>query len=223
MVKNDIVIIGGSSEIAIEFQKICLNKKLKFIVFTRNIDSIINKNIKIFNYLNDSDEIIKNIKILSNVIIIFFNGALYENRPKKYPSKIEKKNTKLINYEIPINLTKKINNDLQNIDKFVYISSMAAVKFRNKNYIYGRYKKQLENDIKNLDLPSYLIIRFGKVFTKMSDGHKTPPFTLTATEAANSLFSKLNKTGIKYGNIGLFVISIVIKFTPKKIIDFLKI
>ena len=223
MVKNDIVIIGGSSEIAIEFQKICLNKKLKFIVFTRNIDSINNKNIKIFNYLNDSDEIIKNIKTLSNVIIIFFNGALYENRPKKYPSKIEKKNTKLINYEIPINLTKKINNDLQNIDKFVYISSMAAVKLRNKNYIYGRYKKQLENDVKNLDLPSYLIIRFGKVFTKMSDGHKTPPFTLTATEAANSLFAKLNKTGIKYGNIGLFVISIVIKFTPKKIIDFLKI
>jgi hypothetical protein len=37
----------------------------------------------------------------------------------------------------------------------------------------------------DLNLSSYLIMRFGKVLTKMSEGHKNQPFTLS------------NKKGVK--------------------------
>jgi len=224
VVKNTLVLVGSSSEIATELQKICLDKNIDCISFTRNKKVTDNFNvIEINNYINDSDVIIEKLKTLSNIIIIFFNGALYENRPVKFPSKIEEDYTKLINYDIPIQLTKKISTELNNINKYVYLSSMSVVKLREKNYIYGNCKRSLENDVKKMGLPSILIIRFGKVFTKMSEGHKTPPFSLTPLKAAETILKNLNKSNVKYGNIGLFIIALIIKITPKKIIDLFKI
>lgn len=222
MVNKNIAIIGGSSEIAIAFKKLCIDQGINCLVFTRKL---INNSsyIKINDYLKESDEIIKNLMNLKNLKIIFFNGALYENRPIKFPTEQEIALTKLINYEIPIELTKKINKELKNIEKYVYISSMAAVKLREKNYIYGNFKKILEIDIKSLGLPSYLILRFGKVFTRMSEGHKTPPFSMTSVQAANAILKNLNKENIQYGNLGLLVISLIIKITPSKVISLLKI
>jgi len=222
VVKNNIVIIGGSSEIAIEFKKLCKDQDINCLVFTRKLSEN-SSFIKINDYLKESDKIIKNLMDLKNLTIIFFNGALYENRPIKFPTEQEIALTKLINYEIPIELTKKINKELKNIKKYVYISSMAAVKLREKNYIYGNFKKQLENDVKSLSLPSYLIFRFGKVFTRMSEGHKTPPFSMTSVQAANAILKNLNKENFRYGNLGLSVVSFIIKITPSKVINLLKI
>ena len=95
---------------------------------------------------------------------------------------------------------------------------MAAVKPRYKNYIYGLSKRKLEEGIKYLDLPSYLIIRYGKVITKMSEDHKNPPFTLTVNDAASYLYKNINKTGIQYPKLGLKILSIVIKLLPGRII-----
>jgi len=222
MVNNNIAIIGGSSEIAIEFKKLCKDQDINCLVFTRKLSEN-SSFIKINDYLKESDKIIKNLMDLKNLTIIFFNGALYENRPIKFPTEQEIALTKLINYEIPIELTKKINKELKNIKKYVYISSIAAVKLREKNYIYGNFKKQLENDVKSLSLPSYLIFRFGKVFTRMSEGHKTPPFSMTSVQAANAILKNLNKENIRYGNLGLSVVSFIIKITPSKVINLLKI
>lgn len=222
MVNKNIAIIGGSSEIAIAFKKLCIDQGINCLVFSRKLSDN-SSYIKINDYLKESDEIIKNLMNLKNLTIIFFNGALYENRPIKFPTEQEIALTKLINYEIPIELTKKINKELKNIEKYVYISSMAAVKLREKNYIYGNFKKKLEIDIKSLRLPSYLIFRFGKVFTRMSDGHKTPPFSMTSVQAANAILKNLNKENIQYGNLGLLVVSLIIKITPSKIISLLKI
>ena len=37
-----------------------------------------------------------------------------------------------------------------NVKKFIFISSMAAVKPRNKNYIYGLSKKTLEESVRGV-------------------------------------------------------------------------
>ena len=39
---------------------------------------------------------------------------------------------------------------------------MAAIKPREKNYIYGENKRKLELSVKSLKFNNYLIFRFGK-------------------------------------------------------------
>ena len=216
---DNIVIFGGSSEIAIELNNILSSKNHKnFTISRRNSSHKDSDSLIVNNYLEDYAKIKHEIEKLSNVIVVFFNGHLSENRDQYSPNLKEIIKTDEINFTIPYYLSLNLNNDLSNIKKFVYISSMAAVKPRYKNYIYGLSKRKLEEGIKYLDLPSYLIIRYGKVITKMSEDHKNPPFTLTVNDAANYLYKNINKTGIQYPKLGLKILSIVIKLLPGRII-----
>tara|TARA_B100001741_G_scaffold48813_1_gene36754 strand:- start:524 stop:1195 length:672 start_codon:yes stop_codon:yes gene_type:complete len=217
--QDNIVIFGGSSEIAIELNNILSSKNHKnFTISRRNSSHKDSDSLIVNNYLEDYAKIKREIEKLSNVIVVFFNGHLSENRDQYSPNLKEIIKTDEINFTIPYYLSLNLNNDLSNIKKFVYISSMAAVKPRYKNYIYGLSKRKLEEGIKYLDLPSYLIIRYGKVITKMSEDHKNPPFTLTVNDAANYLYKNINKTGIQYPKLGLKILSIVIKLLPGRII-----
>lgn len=216
---DNILIFGGSSEIAIELNNILSSKNHKnFTISRRNSSHKDSDSLIVNNYLEDYAKIKHEIEKLSNVIVVFFNGHLSENRDQYSPNLKEIIKTDEINFTIPYYLSLNLNNDLSNIKKFVYISSMAAVKPRYKNYIYGLSKRKLEEGIKYLDLPSYLIIRYGKVITKMSEDHKNPPFTLTVNDAANYLYKNINKTGIQYPKLGLKILSIVIKLLPGRII-----
>tara|TARA_B100000965_G_C19570270_1_gene748772 strand:- start:963 stop:1634 length:672 start_codon:yes stop_codon:yes gene_type:complete len=216
---DNIVIFGGSSEIATELNNILSSKNHKnFTISRRNSSHKDSDSLIVNNYLEDYAKIKREIEKLSNVIVVFFNGHLSENRDQYSPNLKEIIKTDEINFTIPYYLSLNLNNDLSNIKKFVYISSMAAVKPRYKNYIYGLSKRKLEEGIKYLDLPSYLIIRYGKVITKMSEDHKNPPFTLTVNDAANYLYKNINKTGIQYPKLGLKILSIVIKLLPGRII-----
>ena len=221
MVNSTFVIFGASSEIAIEFAKICQNNNHNVLLLSKNkLNQFKNFNyIQVNDYLKDYESIKKQVSSLRNATVIFFNGALYENRPLQTPSFEEINLTSYINFEIPYSLCKKLHNELNNINKFVFLSSMAAVKLRYKNYIYGQKKRDLENEIQKLNLHSYLIIRFGKVHTKMSEGHKTPPFSLEPSKAAEIIYKKLNKNHLIYANFGLKIISILIKLTPVKLLN----
>ena len=217
--QDNIVIFGGSSEIAIELNNILSSKNHKnFTISRRNSSHKDSDSLIVNNYLEDYAKIKREIEKLSNVIVVFFNGHLSENRDQYSPNLKEIIKTDEINFTIPYYLSLNLNNDLSNIKKFVYISSMAAVKPRYKNYIYGLSKRKLEEGIKYLELPSYLIIRYGKVITKMSEDHKNPPFTLTVNDAASYLYKNINKTGIQYPKLGLKILSIVIKLLPGRII-----
>ena len=217
--QDNIVIFGGSSEIAIELNNILSSKNHKnFTISRRNSSHKDSDSLIVNNYLEDYAKIKHEIEKLSNVIVVFFNGHLSENRDQYSPNLKEIIKTDEINFTIPYYLSLNLNNDLSNIKKFVYISSMAAVKPRYKNYIYGLSKRKLEEGIKYLDLPSYLIIRYGKVITKMSEDHKNPPFTLTVNDAANYLYKNINKTGIQYPKLGLKILSLIIKVLPGRII-----
>ena len=225
MGKKTYVLIGASSEISLQFIKLCKIKNKDLLLISRisqpqfqNLNQLLIK-----DYLKDKNLIFNKIKELNECIVIFFNGALYENRPVQYPSLKEIKKTEKINFEIPYELTVKLNKECENIKKYVYISSIAAAKLRYKNYIYGSNKKKLENKINEMDLSSFLIIRFGKVFTRMSEGHKTPPFSVSPKIAAELIFKNLGKEGLVYPKLGLKVISMILKVTPSFIIRFLKI
>ncbi len=219
MVDKTLVLIGASSEIGVKFYELCNEVNIKTFSISRHYKTVDKKQgLKVEDYLGDYKLIKKELKKLKNVTVIFFNGALYENRPEKFPSDEEIFLTKIINYEIPLELTKKLSFELQNIEKFIFISSMAAVKLRYKNFIYGGYKRELEQSVKSLSLNSYLFIRFGKVFTKMSEGHRTPPFSMTSKTAAKVILKNLTKTKIIYGNRGLYFISKILIMIPQKIL-----
>lgn len=221
MVKKSFIIFGASSEIALSFKQLCLKDGHTTLSITQNnnFDSLDSSIIKVKNYIDDFKAIKVKLQDYENIHIIFFNGALYENRPIQFPSEEQIKMTEYINYTIPLELTKKLNAQIPGIQKFIYISSMAAVKYRYKNYIYGQNKRKLEKSIQDLNLNSYLIMRFGKVLTKMSEGHKNPPFTLSNTKAAKLLIKKIKYQGLVYPNFGLFVISVLLTLTPKRVIN----
>ena len=69
-----------------------------------------------------------------------------ENRPLQSPDLEEINNTININFVIPYILTEKIISKA-NYKKLIYISTVAAIKPRYKNYIYGLSKKMLESSI----------------------------------------------------------------------------
>ena len=134
---NNIVIIGADSEIAKDFIKIALENSDNILSISRNNEI---SDIKIDDYLLNTKEIVNKIKKIDRPIVIFFNGFLAENRPVKFPTEEEIFKTEKINLLIPYLLTREIKKEI-NIKKFIYMSSIAAVKPRKKNYIYGLAKK----------------------------------------------------------------------------------
>ena len=224
MVKKDIVIIGSSSEIAAEFIKICVKNSENVISISRSSNVSIEgiQHTQINDYLDDYENIRTIIKKLSNPIIIFFNGFLAENRMHQFPTDEEIAQTDEVNFVIPYTLSQKLNTESNNISKYIYISTMAAIKPRYKNYIYGLSKRKLEESVKYINLPSVLIVRYGKVETKMSNEHKNPPFTLSSEKAASILYTSLDSTGTKYACFGLLCLGKIIKILPMQLIRKIK-
>ena len=217
----NIAIIGSSSEIAQQFVRHINTEEVNtyFVTSNRYHSNENTKTLVIKDYLDEKNTISDYIKDLECSIVIFFNGYLAENRPIRFPTEIEINTTFKINYLIPIELTKLINKESKKVPKFIYISSMAAVRPRFKNYIYGLCKSNLEKSVTNLELSEYLIIRFGKVKTKMSKNHKNPPSTISAEKAGKIISNKLEDNGLVHANNNLFIISKIIKLLPKKIIE----
>jgi short-subunit dehydrogenase len=217
----NIAIIGSSSEIAQQFVRHVNTEEVNtyFVTSNKYHSNENTKTLVIKDYLDEKNTISDYIKDLECSIVIFFNGYLAENRPIRFPTEKEINTTFKINYLIPIELTKLINKESKKVPKFIYISSMAAVRPRFKNYIYGLCKSNLEKSIIDLELSEYLIIRFGKVKTKMSKNHKNPPSTISAEKAGRIISNKLEDNGLVYANFNLFIISKIIKLLPKKIIE----
>ena len=216
---NNLVLIGASSEIA---EKLILqNKSSDFNIFGITSKDIEGNFLKVNDYIDESQKIIEYIKEIKDPTIIFFNGYLKENRDKYFPNDLEIKDTLYINFLLPYLLTLDICKNIY-FKKLVYISSIAAVKPRYKNYIYGISKKSLENSIKNLNKKNTLAIRFGKVQTKMSAEHKDPPFTISANQAADVVIQNLHKEGIIYSSFGIHFMAMVIKLLPIKFINYIE-
>lgn len=211
------ILIGSSSELADSFTKEISNENIYCI--SRHPKDNPNNNLIIEDYLKNLNEIVEFCKNVQDPIIIFFNGFLSENRPMYTPNSEEIVNTFEINYLIPFKITKKIKEQNLKIKKFVYISSFAAVKLRYKNFNYGSAKKLLEESINSLDLENFLILRFGKINTKMSNNHSSSIFDLEKDKAAQILLKNIKtKTGIKYPTLITKLLSVIISVTPNFLI-----
>ncbi len=215
---NNYLIMGADSELAKAFIQYNSNKDNEFFKISRNE---IESDLVIGSYLHDIDTIINYVKKLPPCYVIFFNGFLAENRPIQYPSTEDIRLTNEINFQIPLFLTQKLSQ-LENIEKYVYISSIAAVKPRFKNYIYGNTKNMLEKSINALGIKNVLFLRFGKINTKMSKDHKDLLLTLSKKEAAELIYRKIKKTGITYPNYKLLLVSFALRLLPIKFLNFIE-
>ena len=225
MVKQDILLIGSSSELAQEFLTYIDKDKFRYFLITSSNSKFYKETnvLKINDYINDVDLIAEFIKKTSNPIIIFFNGFIAENRPIKYPNVQEIIKTDYVNFVVPYVLTIEINNSVKNVKKYIYISSFAASKARYKNYIYGISKRKLEKSIKFLNSSKYLFIRFGQIDTKFSEEHKNLPFSMSKKDAARVIINSLNRTGVIYPNSIIRTISLIIKVFPSKLLKRLNV
>lgn len=214
---KDIVLIGSSSEIAIEFEK-----KIKDVFKIHKISSKKDSNPDLFvnDYIEEQEEIARFICNFVNPYVIFFNGFLKENRPILSPSQKDIFKTFKVNFLVPLLLTKKIKS--KNLKaKYIYISSVASLKPRKKNFIYGISKYKLEKEINELGVHA-LFIKFGKVRTNMSKDHIDPPFTLDKTSATNLLMNSIDKKGVVFPTLGLKLMAIIIKILPVEILDLIE-
>ena len=221
---ENIAIIGGSSELAKSFINLVDTKKFNVFSISRTVNSEMKQNsyLKVDDYILDSEKIINFLDNKKNLKIIFFNGFLAENRATQIPTSEEVSKTDFINFQVPYVLTRTFENNLKNVDKYIYISSMAAVRPRYKNYIYGLSKMKLETSIKFLNPKKYLFIRFGKIITNMSKDHKDPPFVMTPESAGIFILKNLDSNGIIYPKFQLKIISYILKMTPFKLMKYLK-
>ena len=221
---ENIAIIGGSSELAKSFINLVDTKKFNVFSISRTVNSEMKQNsyLKVDDYILDSEKIINFLDNKKNLKIIFFNGFLAENRATQIPTSEEVSKTDFINFQVPYVLTRTFENNLKNVDKYIYISSMAAVRPRYKNYIYGLSNMKLETSIKFLNPKKYLFIRFGKIITNISKDNKDPPFVMTPESAGNFILKNLDSNGIIYPKFQLKIISYILKMTPFKLMKNLK-
>ena len=217
---NNIIFIGASSELAQESIKIFQKNNYDVYCITSNkLEQVCKNVLYVEDYQNELDKISDFVSEIENPLILFFNGYLKENRPiNKNPTTTEIQKTYNYNFKIPYIITQFLIKNSLNIEKFIYISSLAAVKLRYKNYIYGYTKKILEKKIQELDV-EYLILRFGMIRTTMSAGHQGFGLALNKNKAAELVFKKIRKKGINYPNISTKLIGLFLKILPVKFIN----
>tara|TARA_A100000164_G_scaffold70883_1_gene59268 strand:- start:11319 stop:12002 length:684 start_codon:yes stop_codon:yes gene_type:complete len=221
---NQFIVIGGSSELGTELANVLRKENNLVFGVSRNDTKleIYNETLIVDDYIDDFERIKNFINEKDNPVLIFMNGYLKENRPDLKPDSFEIEKTIDANYLVPFILTDEIlKNNLQ-ISKFIFLSSISAIKPRYKNFIYGLSKQSLEKSIKSLLNQNFILFRFGMIETKMSKNHAKAPMTITKYEAANLIFKNINKSGIVYPLFGLRLIGIVIKLMPLKILNFLE-
>jgi len=220
MVVKNFILIGANSEFAAAFADKLIKNNHKVYGVSREFIPYLNQNeqIQLKNYNEKSTELLYFVETIDSPHIVFFNGFLAENRPTYSPTYKEIEETIYANYLTPLHLFDQMCKNT-NIKKFIFISSMAAVKPRNKNYIYGLSKKTLEESIRKSGNLNYLIVRFGQIKTKMSQNHNEPPFTLTKDKASLKLLKLIDKKGLHYPSYSLFLMSFLIKILPIKLID----
>ena len=223
MIKNkNIVIIGSSSELAKEFINSIEKDNIVFQV-SRNIESN-EKSIRVNDYSEDLDKIIFFIKNISNPILVCFNGYIAENRPIQYPSNEDVEKTININFLTPYKIIHRLITNNVKYNKITLISSFAAIKPRFKNFIYGYSKKLLEDSVLDLSSKNILIIRFGKINTKMSSSHSKNFLELDKKKASSFLYKNIEKEdGIIYSSSTIRLIAFIVKILPIKLLKRLKL
>ena len=234
---NTVLIIGAGSDIAKEIAKIYLENHNYLYLVTRNkkiLESFknglfINKKVKIIEFDQVADNFdLKHLSEKDNFpqTVYIANGYIGDN---EFFSSTEVKKIIEINYLIPVHFSEKIINYFKKNKingKLAVFASVAGLRGRSKNYLYGSAKSALITYLSGLrqkyykDKISITTIILGFVDTKMlnKDKNKMSKFLVSKPSAVakNIVKSVENKKEIYYP-FKWKIIMLIIKLIPEKL------
>ncbi|MBM9589970.1 SDR family NAD(P)-dependent oxidoreductase [Leptospira sp. 201903075] len=140
--------------------------------------------------------------------IVFFVAGYYEDQKKAREDQTELLKTIHTNYTGALSLLNIISLDMEEkgVGTIVAISSVAGIRGRQMNYIYGSAKAGLTTYLSGLRSLLFAkgvhisTIQLGPVYTKMSEGHNLIPWLTLQPEVAAELIVKagLEKKDLVY-------------------------
>lgn len=231
-----VLIIGAGSDIAKEIAKIYLENKNYLYLITRNKKILENyngglfknQNVKIIEF-NQNDDIF-NLRFLSEnnlfpETVYIANGYIGEN---EFFSLTEAKKIIEINYILPIHFSEKIINYFKkrNISgKLAVFTSVAGLRGRSKNYLYGSAKAALITYLSGLRQKNYknnisiTTIILGFVNTKMLEKEKKINNFLVSNpiNVAKNIVKKVENKKEIYFPLKWKIIMFIIKLIPEKV------
>ena len=197
------LIIGGNSDIAIEFARILLKKNNEIILSSNDLEKLsfnvkkleieFNTKIKFLHLdienLNSFDEIISHLD--SDIKNLFFSSGYLE----KYETNIKK--IEYVNYLGPKIFIEKILRT-RNLNKIIAITSISADRIDYNKKVYSRSKKLFTEFLRSLirldknDL-KIKIIKPGYVKTKMIKNLNIPSIlTISPKKLSQQIFKKID-------------------------------
>ena len=237
---NTYLIIGANSDIAKSYVSL-ISKKEKdsfFILCSQNVDSlqIFTKEQQIENrseilYLNllqdmSFQNFIKNLKTKPKTIL--YAAGICPDNETVFESQEMIDDMVKVNYTSAIKLLNLLILDYNPfLTKVIGISSIAGIRGRKSNFMYGSTKAAFHQYLfglrQKLQANSVIVqsVTPGAVKTKMTAHLKLPFFASSPNDIARSIYNAKNKFQI-YPNFIWRIISIVVKFAPTKIVSLLK-
>ena len=220
MSSKNICLIGASSDLGIEIAKLCkeIDGLYVYGVSQSNaeIDGLYESVLSISSYDTRKQEITAFVRENEISDIILLNGYIGKNN---HP--VEK--IVQINLSIPLALISHLeDSNLKNIT-YTVISSLAASRPRDKNYVYGLSKYMLEESLLSRPTGRYIIFRSGFIRTKMTKDHKEPPFSKNPEQVAkkiiNSITNNQKRISIKYSSFQVMFLFYIFKVIPLYILN----
>ncbi len=230
------LIIGGNSDIAKATALKFINKYPtgKLLMAVRNIELM--QNWITDNHLTDNSKIIyfdvsvssatDFVKQLSEkpTWIMYAAGILYNN--EECINDIQKWNNNVsVNYTGAVAvLNELINDNNPYLERIIGMSSIAALRGRKSNFIYGsakagfhQYLFGLRQNLKHRNIVVQAITP-GVVNTKMTKDLVIPKIAVDSSVVAASIFSNFKSFEV-YPNLKWRIISYVVKWSPEFIIN----
>ena len=238
MNKKNVLIISATSDIAVSTAEKFASKGFNLILTARNKSKLyeLEKKLKKFNVkiitlkldilnISSFNNFISNLNPTPNIVICA--TGLLGNQKSDQGSTLGASRVIMTNFAGPAILLNLIASKLEQKGEgtIVGISSIAGVRGRASNYIYGSSKAGLTNFLsglrnrlskKNINV---ITILPGFVKTKMTKGLNLPKFLTNSSESIGEVIyeSVVSQKNIVYPSFVWKMIAIIIHFLPESI------
>ena len=236
MYKESFLIIGANSDIAkaTALKYIKQNPSAYLILAGRNTEALnqfviennIQNNSTVLFYdvsdLKSSNTFVKTIPCKPKWIM-YAAGVLYENEDCINNAEKNKENI-FVNYLGAVNIINELVADINpNLERIIGISSIAGLRGRKSNYMYGaaksgfhQYLFGLRQDLKGRGITVQAVTP-GIVDTKMTAHITKPGIAVNSDLIADGILKKNSSFEI-YPNLVWFIISRIVKYAPEFIV-----
>ncbi len=218
---QSVLLIGGTSEIGLATLREFVSPTLKTVVVAaRDVESakasaiVIAPNADVRGVFFDAvtcvpENLISDcIQVGSDVDVVILAAGMLGYQAADEASPARAAQVQHVNATIPMEIAHGLTLQLmaQGHGTLVVLSSIAAVRARRDNFVYGASKAALDAFCQGLSLLAtgsgarVVIVRPGFVATKMTEGMSAAPFATTAAAVAADIKKALShgKSGIVY-------------------------